>query len=129
MIILSRVGMYLFAAIAGGVYGIVGTVAQASTLWGLPVGLVLALIGSSALILAIRLLSDRGSTLAAAVGLVLAIVVLSGNGTGGSVIAPADDLKVWVWALSCPLLAGLIVAWPAQTRFAARPATTQQHSN
>lgn len=115
--------MYAFAGFAGAVYGVVGTVAQASTLAGLPVGLVLAIIGASALILAVRLISDRGSTVAAAAGLVLAIVILSGNGSGGSVIAPADDPRVWIWVLACPAIAGLIVAWPAPMK-PARPAVT-----
>lgn len=109
---LARALTFLIAAVAGAVYGVVGTVAQASTLWGIPIGLVLAVIGAAALILAIRLLSDRWTALAAGAGLTLAVVVFSGEGPGGSVIAPADSPYSLIWTFACPLLAGLVVAWP-----------------
>jgi len=109
---ISRVVTLLIAAVAGVVYGVVGTVSQASTIWGLPVGVVLGIIGAGALVLAIRLLADRWAALAAGVGLTAAVVVFSGVGPGGSVIAPSDSPYALVWAFACPLLAGVIVAWP-----------------
>ncbi|WP_181003333.1 MULTISPECIES: histidinol dehydrogenase [unclassified Microbacterium] len=107
----SRIPTFLIAALAGAVFGVVGTVAHAATIWGIPVGLVLGIIGSGALMLAIRLLADRWASVAAGVGITLAVIVFSGEGPGGSVIAPAGMAAV-VWTVACPLVAVLIVAWP-----------------
>ncbi len=107
----SRLPTLLIAALAGAVFGVVGTVAHAATIWGIPVGLVLGIIGSGALMLAIRLLADRWASVAAGVGITLAVIVFSGEGPGGSVIAPAGMAAV-VWTIACPLVAVLIVAWP-----------------
>ncbi len=107
----SRIPTFLIAALAGAVFGVVGTVAHAATIWGIPIGLVLGIIGSGALMLAIRLLADRWASVAAGVGITLAVIVFSGEGPGGSVIAPAGMAAV-VWTVACPLVAVLIVAWP-----------------
>lgn len=107
----SRLPTFLIAALAGAVFGVVGTVGHAATLWGIPIGLVLGIVGSAALMLAIRLLADRWAAVAAGVGITLAVVVFSGEGPGGSVIAPAGIAAV-VWTVACPLVAVLIVAWP-----------------
>ena len=107
----SRIPTFLIAALAGAVFGVVGTVAHAATIWGIPIGLVLGIIGSGALMLAIRLLADRWASVAAGVGIPLAVIVFSGEGPGGSVIAPAGMAAV-VWTVACPLVAVLIVAWP-----------------
>ena len=107
----SRIPTFLIAALAGAVFGVVGTVAHAATIWGIPVGLVLGIVGAAALMLAIRLLADRWASVAAGVGITLAVIVFSGEGPGGSVIAPAGIAAV-VWTVACPLVAVLIVAWP-----------------
>jgi hypothetical protein len=107
----SRIPTFLIAALAGAVFGVVGTVAHAATIWGIPVGLVLGIVGAGALMLAIRLLADRWASVAAGVGITLAVIVFSGEGPGGSVIAPAGIAAV-VWTVACPLVAVLIVAWP-----------------
>lgn len=107
----SRLPTFLIAALAGAVFGVVGTVAHAATIWGIPVGLVLGIVGAAALMLAIRLLADRWASVAAGVGITLAVIVFSGEGPGGSVIAPAGMAAV-VWTVACPLVAVLIVAWP-----------------
>lgn len=107
----SRLPTFLIAALAGAVFGVVGTVGHAASIWGIPIGLVLGIVGSAALMLAIRLLADRWAAVAAGVGITLAVVVFSGEGPGGSVIAPAGMAAV-VWTVACPLVAVLIVAWP-----------------
>ncbi|WOQ70292.1 DUF6113 family protein [Microbacterium limosum] len=107
----ARLGMWAIAAVAGAVYGVVGTVAHASTLGILPVGLVLSLIGAGSLVLAVRLLTDRRAAIATTAGMTLAIVVFSGEGPGGSVIAPAG-LPATIWTILCPLVAVMVVAFP-----------------
>ena len=107
----SRIPTLVIAALAGAVFGVVGTVAHAATIWGIPVGLVLGILGAAALMLAIRLLADRWASVAAGVGITLAVIVFSGEGPGGSVIAPAGMAAV-IWTVACPLVAVMIVAWP-----------------
>ncbi|WP_292812608.1 histidinol dehydrogenase [Microbacterium sp.] len=107
----ARIGMLVLAAFAGAVYGVVGTVAHASTLVALPIGLVLGIIGAGALLLAIRLLSDRWAAIAAGAGMTIAIVLFSGEGPGGSVIAPAG-LAATIWTITVPLIAVAIAMWP-----------------
>lgn len=117
---LSRILSWAAAAVVGGVYGIAGTIAH-SLMWGpVPVGLIIAAIACAALLVAIRALThDRGSTLAAGLGMLGTVTLISGVGPGGSVVV-ADTIwgRVWIY-----LIAGLVllaVAWP---RFA-RPQTT-----
>ncbi|MEZ3159714.1 DUF6113 family protein [Microbacterium sp. BWT-B31] len=108
----SRIGTWVVAFIVGAVYGVAGTVAHAFTLGWFPLGLVLALIGTAALLLAVRLLTrDRWATLAIGLGLMLATLVFSGAGPGGSVIVPQSILGV-VWTIAVPLLVAVAVAWP-----------------
>lgn len=120
----SRIPTLVIAALAGAVFGVVGTVAHAATIWGIPVGLVLGILGAAALMLAIRLLADRWASVAAGVGITLAVIVFSGEGPGGSVIAPAGMAAV-VWTVACPLVAVLIAAWP-EFPTSTRPAAAAQ---
>ena len=108
----ARIITLAIAAIAGVVYGVVGPVAPASMRAPIPVGIILAIVGAGALILAIRLLADRWAALAAGAGMTVAVLLFSGEGPGGSVIVPGDSATSFVWALVCPLVAALIVAWP-----------------
>ncbi|MDX2375763.1 DUF6113 family protein [Microbacterium sp. LRZ72] len=107
----TRIAMAVIAALAGAVYGVVGTVTHGATWWVIPVGLVLALVGALAFLVAVRSLTDRWTSAAAGTGLVIAVVVLSGEGPGGSVLAPAG-LEAVIWTVGAPLLAVLVVAWP-----------------
>ncbi|WP_298012554.1 DUF6113 family protein [uncultured Microbacterium sp.] len=109
MSIIARVFTILGCAVLGAVVGAVGTVAHASLE---PLGVILAVIASTALVLALRLLIDRWASVAASVGLIGAIVLFSGPGPGGSIIAPAEDPYALVWAIAAPLLAAVIVAFP-----------------
>ncbi|GAA3211577.1 DUF6113 family protein [Microbacterium terregens] len=112
-----RIATWVVAFVVGAVYGLAGTIAHAYRLGWFPLGLVLAIIGSAALLAAVRLLtSDRWAGLAAGVGMILATLVFSGRGPGGSVIVPQTDLAV-IWTFAVPILVAVAVAWPT------RPAT------
>lgn len=109
---LARLGTWAVAFIVGGVYGLAGTIAHAYTLGFVPVGLILAILGSAALLAAVRLLTgDRWSTLATGLGMLLATLIFSGRGPGGSVIVPQTDLAM-VWTIGVPILVVIAVAWP-----------------
>ena len=108
----ARIGSWIIALLVGLVYGVAGTVAHAYAIGWFPLGLILALIGSAALLLAVRLLtSDRWATLATGVGMMVSTLVFSGSGPGGSVVVPQSELGV-VWTIAVPILVALAVAWP-----------------
>jgi LmbE family N-acetylglucosaminyl deacetylase len=112
----ARVATAGFSFLAGVLFGALGTVAHQATLsigaLTLPVGLVLALVGSAALLLGLRMvLPDRAAVLAAALGLLGTIFVLSLRSTGGSVLVPAG-LVGTLWTVVPALVAALAVAWP-----------------
>jgi hypothetical protein len=114
--VLARIGTWIVALLVGAVYGLAGTIAHAYRIGWLPVGLVLAAIGCAALLLAVRLLTaDRGATLATGLGMMLATLVFSGSGPGGSVIVPQTELAI-AWTFAVPILVAVIVAWPERTR-------------
>jgi len=119
----SRVISWVVALAVGLVYGAAGTIAHAYRLGALPVGLLLALLGVVALLVAVRTLThDRWAALACGLGLVLATWVFSGSGPGGSVIVPSGKLDALagvnlgiVWAVLVPLAAAIVVVWPARS--------------
>ncbi|MGV9193404.1 DUF6113 family protein [Microbacterium sp. MC2] len=119
----ARVATWVVAAVIGAVFGVAGTIGQ-SARWGwFPVGLIIAVIGAAALVLAVRLLTaDRWAALATGAGAVITSLVFSGEGPGGSVLVPAPaDGEVstgLVWTLALPVIVALIVTWPSAT---ARP--------
>jgi hypothetical protein len=107
-----RIATWLVAFIVGAVYGLAGTIAHAYTIGWFPLGLVLAIVGSAALLAAVRLLTaDRWSALATGMGMLVATVVFSGRGPGGSVIVPQTDLAI-AWTISVPILVVAVVVWP-----------------
>ena len=113
----SRVGTWLVAFVVGAVYGVAGTVAQAYQLGWFPLGLVLAVIGVVALLVAVRLLTgDRWAALAAGLGVMIATLVFSGAGPGGSVVVPQVPEEQFnpgiVWTIIVPLAATIVIAWP-----------------
>ncbi|BDV31016.1 DUF6113 family protein [Microbacterium terricola] len=111
-VVVARVVTWLIALIVGAVYGLAGTVAHAFELGWFPLGLVLAIIGSGALLVAVRLLTlDRWAALATGLGMMLTTLIVSGKGPGGSVIVPESILGM-VWTLAVPLLVAIVVAWP-----------------
>ncbi len=114
----ARIATWVLAGVIGFVYGVAGVIGQAAA-WGpVPIGLVVALVGLIALLVAVRTLTgERGSTLGAGVGALVATVILSGQGPGGSVVVPApaegEITTGVIWTFAVPLIAALIVAWPA----------------
>ncbi len=70
----ARIGTWVVALLVGAVYGLAGTIAHSYELGWFPLGLVLALIGCAALLVAVRLLTaDRWAALATWVmGVILA---------------------------------------------------------
>lgn len=130
MTLIARLVTWLVALVVGVVFGIAGTIGQAAH-WGvLPVGLVVATVGVAALIVALRLLTDdRWAAMAAGLGAMLATLVLSGQGPGGSVVVPAapdGGLSTGiVWTIAVPVVTALVVAWPA----AGSPARPPAHGN
>ena len=123
----SRIAAWVVAFIVGAFYGVAGTVAQAYAIGWLPVGVVLALVGVTALVAAVRLLTyDRWATLATALGVMTATLVFSGAGPGGSVVVPqAPEGQVSpgiVWTILVPLVSAVVIAWP-ETRSRAAAAS------
>lgn len=107
-----RLATWIVAFGVGALYGAAGTVSHAYRIAGIPVGLILSMIASAAVILAVRLLiGDRWSALATGAGAMLVTLVLSGPGAGGSVIVPESVLGI-VWTLWLPIVTIVAVAWP-----------------
>lgn len=110
--LLARLGTWFVALIVGAVYGLAGTIAHAFEAGWFPLGLVLALIGCTALLVAVRLLtSDRWAALATGLGMMISTLVFSGKGPGGSVIVPEGTLGT-VWTIALPVIVAFVVAWP-----------------
>nr|WP_314845420.1 histidinol dehydrogenase [uncultured Microbacterium sp.] len=125
---ISRVLSWIAAALVGGVFGIAGTIGH-SLMWGpIPIGLIVGAIACGSILVAIRALThDRGATLAAGLGMVGMLMLISGVGPGGSVVVP-DTFSGRIWTYLVAGLVLLAVAWPrlsrlpAQTSVPARPA-------
>jgi hypothetical protein len=109
------VATWVVALLVGAVYGLAGTIAHAYR-WGwFPLGLILAIIGSAALLAAVRLLTgDRWAALAGGIGMILATLAFSGRGPGGSVIVAQTELAI-AWTIAVPVLVAIVVAWPARS--------------
>ncbi|GAB3601050.1 histidinol dehydrogenase [Microbacterium tumbae] len=108
----SRILSWIAAALVGGVFGIAGTIGHSLVWLGIPVGIVVGAIACGAILVAIRALThDRGATLAAALGMLGMVTVISGVGPGGSVVV---ENTVWgqVWLYVLAGLALLAIAWP-----------------
>jgi LmbE family N-acetylglucosaminyl deacetylase len=112
----TRLLATLMALAAGVLFAVLGTVAHQTTVdigaVTLPVGLALSLIASCTLLVGLRLVvGDRLVVLAAAIGLLGTVFLLSLRSTGGSVLVPAGVLGT-VWTMTPALVAALVVAWP-----------------
>ncbi len=123
---ISRGLSWLAAAVVGGVYGIAATIAH-SFLWGpVPVGLIVGGIACAALLISLRTLTgDRWAALAAGLGMLALIFLISQRGPGGSVVVPNTPLgNIWMY-----LAAGitiLVVAWPDMSRLGAGAAEDRE---
>ncbi|TFC14553.1 hypothetical protein E3O19_10130 [Cryobacterium algoritolerans] len=106
----------LLAFMVGAAFGVLGTIAhQATIVLGpvtIPIGLVLALAGVTALLAGLRLVvGDRLVVLLAAIGLLGTIFLLSLRSEGGSVLVP-EGLPGTLWTVGPTLVATIVLAWP-----------------
>lgn len=113
---------WVAAALVGGVYGVAGTIAH-SVMWGpVPIGLIVAAIACAAILVAVRALThDRGAAVAAGLGMIGMLVLISGVGPGGSVVVP-DSLSGQIWTYVVAGIVLLVVAWPS---FSGAPVRTE----
>lgn len=119
----SRVLSWVAAALVGGVYGVAGTIAH-SVMWGpIPIGLIVAAIACASILVAVRALThDRGAAVAAGLGMLGMLVLISGVGPGGSVVVQDSPTgRIWTYLAAGIVL--LVVAWPSLSRTPARPAS------
>jgi hypothetical protein len=103
--------------VIGAVYGTAATVGHAYALGVFPIGLILAIAGTGALLIAFRALTaDRWTTLAGGLGVMLVTFLFSNVGPGGSaIVAPSSPETEWIpiaWTIAVPVLVALVVAWP-----------------
>lgn len=113
---ISRGLSWLAAALIGAVYGVAATIAHSYTLGPIPVGLILGAIACAALLIALRALTgDRWAALAAGIGMLVLLMVISQRGPGGSVIVPNTPLgNVWMYVAAGIVV--LVVMWPDFSR-------------
>lgn len=118
---LSRVLSWVAAALVGGVYGVAGTIAH-SVMWGpIPIGLIVAAVACAAILVAVRALThDRGAAVAAGLGMLGMLVLISGVGPGGSVVVQ-DSLAGRIWTYLAAGIVLLVIAWPSLSRQTIRP--------
>lgn len=117
--ILSRGLSWLAAALVGAVYGVAATIAHSFMLGPVPVGMIVGAIGCAALLIALRALTgDRWAALAAGLGMMALILIISQRGPGGSVVVPNTPLgNIWMYVASGIVL--LTVMWPDTSRLRA----------
>ncbi|AMB60453.1 hypothetical protein AWU67_09215 [Microterricola viridarii] len=118
----SRIGAAVLGFLVGALFAAMGTVAHQSTaeIFGItvPWGLLLGLVGFTALLVGLRLvLHDRVTVLFTALGALVTIFVLSLRSTGGSVLIPEGALGL-AWTMGPVIIAAIVLAWP---RLPARP--------
>jgi len=119
---LPRIISWIAAALIGGVFGIAGTIAH-SLQWGpIPVGIIIGAIACGSILVAIRTLThDRGAAVAAGLGMVGMLLVISGPGPGGSIVVP-NTISGQIWTYLVAGLVLVVIAWPSISRL---PAATQ----
>jgi hypothetical protein len=119
----NRIGAAVLGFVVGAIFGGMATVAHQSTVQlgpvTIPWGLILGLLGITALLVGLRLvLHDRITVLFTALGVLVTIFVLSLRSTGGSVLIPEGALGL-AWTMGPAIIAAIVIAWP---RLPARPA-------
>ena len=112
--VLNRLGIWVIALVLGLVFGAAGSLSHASTWGALPLGLVLGVVGSTGLVVAMRLLfGDRWAALAAGGGVMLATYFFSLPSPGGSgLFTEQHEALALVWMGAIPVITALVVAWP-----------------
>lgn len=113
---LSRGLSWLAAALVGAVYGIAATIAHSFTIGPIPVGLILGGVACAALLIALRALTgDRWAALAAGLGMMALLLVISQRGPGGSIVVPNTALgNIWMYVAAGIVM--LVAAWPDTRR-------------
>ena len=116
---LSRGLSWVAAAFVGAVYGIAATIAHSFTIGPIPVGMILGAIACAGLLVALRALTgDRWAALAAGLGMLALLLVISQCGPGGSIIVPNTALgNIWMYVAAGIVM--LVVAWPDTARLRA----------
>lgn len=120
-----RIMYWVLALGLGVLFGAAGTITHSITMWGLPVGLVLAIIAVGGLLLAIRCFTPgRVATAICGIAMVVVTTFLSGVGPGGSIIVPNTPLgQVWLYALAGIVL--VAISWPDMAKVRAAQAQAQ----
>ncbi len=113
-------GGWGLALVVGAVYGVAGTMTHEST-WGVvPIGIIVALVGCLALLVAVRILTgDRIAAVAAGVGMGYRDLRPHLSGPGGSIVMP-DDVLSLVWSVGLAGAIVLVIAWPSHLPIARR---------
>lgn len=118
----------LLSALAGLVIGTLGTFkhqvgVSAATGAGFPVGLLLSLAMVLAVLTALRVgFGTRWFALAAGIGVVVAVLVLTLPGASGGSTVILLNAEGIVWTAGTPVLGAAVVAWPARRRPGVREA-------
>ena len=112
----ARLAAAAIALLLGAAFGLLGTIAhQGVFVLGpvtIPIGLILALLAVSALLVGLRLVfGDRMVVFSCAIGMLGTIFLLSLRSTGGSVLVPAG-LPGTLWSIVPALVATFVLAWP-----------------
>ncbi|GAA2028237.1 hypothetical protein GCM10009819_09810 [Agromyces tropicus] len=113
----ARIGTLVIAFLVGALYGTIATIGHRQA-WqvgdvSIPWGLVVGLVGVAALLIGIRTVAGgRAASVAAAVGVVAMVGLLSLPGPGGSVLV-VDGVVGTIWAVGPVLIAVLVVAFPS----------------
>lgn len=112
------------AVAIGFAFGTAGTFGVSARPSEFPLGLIVAMLGCAAILIALRQLSDdRWGVVLGAVGMYGAILIFSLRGPGGSVVL-ADVWQSQVWMYGAGLIVLLIAAWPDLSRL--RTATPER---
>lgn len=107
--ILSRIGLAVIAFAVGAMVGVVTTFTHRQ--WP-PWGLIAGLLIIAALLVGARLaFVGRLAASAAALGVVVSVIVLTLQSTGGSVLVADDPLGI-AWAIGPTLVAIVAIVWP-----------------
>ena len=113
----ARIVSWILAAAAGAVFGVAGTISHPLMMGPVPVGMIVGGVGCLALMLAVRLLiEDRAAVLACGFGMLLALIVFSGRGPGGSVVvaqAAEGEFPFGIaWTILLTAIVLIVAAWP-----------------
>ncbi|GLI28410.1 hypothetical protein ARHIZOSPH14_26520 [Agromyces rhizosphaerae] len=113
----ARIAVMAGAVVAGAAYGLLGTLGHRLT-WtvgdvAIPWGIVLALLGATALLVGLRLAThDRWVAFAGAFGLVGVVSLLSLPQQDGTLLISGETAGI-AWTIGPTLVAVLVVAWPS----------------